>query len=310
MTHFENILVILGDNVEPAQNPALVRAAALAKKHNARLTLMDVISIPEHAVNQYKGILKSGELTDILAGKRKKQLLQAAETLHKDIDVSVKIAVGRDFIEIIREMVFEGHDLLIKVANDHQDGFDSSDFHIMRKCPKPVWLIKSKNHSEFRRILAAVDLALEDTEEGRALNLSIMNLSTSLAKWENSQLDVLSCWSLYGENTLRHSGFLRVSDEQIDRALREEEKNNRSRLDLLVNQYRDQHINTHLIKGNPVHYIPEFTKENNTDVVIMGTLGRTGIPGLLIGNTSETILHLINSSVITLKPDGFKSPVK
>jgi universal stress protein E len=42
----------------------------------------------------------------------------------------------------------------------------------------------------------------------------------------------------------------------------------------------------------------------------MGTIGRSGIPGLLIGNTSETVLQAVNSSVITLKPDDFLSPIR
>jgi universal stress protein E len=309
MIHFKNILVVLGDNINPIQNPALSHGAALAKKHSAQLMLMDVITVPEHAINQYQGIIKPKEFINMLAKKREKELYEAAATLHRDINVSVKIATGRDFIEIIRQMVFGDHDLLIKVANDHKESFGSSDFNIIRKCPKPVWLLKSKDSIECRKILATVDLASEDTQEGRALNLSIMNLATSFAKWENSQLDVLSCWSLYGENSLRHSGFLRVSDETFERLIKEEEKNNRSRLDVLIARYENQEINAHLIKGDPIHHIPKFTKENAIDTVIMGTVGRAGIPGLLIGNTSETILHSINSSVITLKPEGFKSPI-
>jgi universal stress protein E len=42
----------------------------------------------------------------------------------------------------------------------------------------------------------------------------------------------------------------------------------------------------------------------------MGTLGRAGIAGLLIGNTAEKILHQVECSVMTVKPDGFVSPVK
>ena len=41
----------------------------------------------------------------------------------------------------------------------------------------------------------------------------------------------------------------------------------------------------------------------------MGTVARTGIPGLLIGNTAETILQRVDCSVLAVKPDGFVSPV-
>ena len=41
----------------------------------------------------------------------------------------------------------------------------------------------------------------------------------------------------------------------------------------------------------------------------MGTVGRTGIPGLLIGNTAETILQQVDCSVLAIEPPGFVTPV-
>jgi nucleotide-binding universal stress UspA family protein len=41
----------------------------------------------------------------------------------------------------------------------------------------------------------------------------------------------------------------------------------------------------------------------------MGTLGRTGISGLIIGNTAEAILDQLTCSVLAIKPPGFISPV-
>ncbi|MBT8362313.1 MAG: universal stress protein, partial [Deltaproteobacteria bacterium] len=45
------------------------------------------------------------------------------------------------------------------------------------------------------------------------------------------------------------------------------------------------------------------------DVVVMGSIGRSGIPGFLIGNRAEKILSNINCTVLTVKPDGFISPI-
>lgn len=38
-------------------------------------------------------------------------------------------------------------------------------------------------------------------------------------------------------------------------------------------------------------------------------MGRTGVPGLFIGNTAESVLHQVDCSVLALKPPGFVSPV-
>lgn len=39
-------------------------------------------------------------------------------------------------------------------------------------------------------------------------------------------------------------------------------------------------------------------------------VGRTGIPGFVIGNTAEDTLREIRCSLLALKPNGFVSPVK
>ncbi|HBR99166.1 MAG TPA: hypothetical protein DD979_17570 [Gammaproteobacteria bacterium] len=310
MKRFKNILVVTGEHTDPINNPAIARGAALAAQNQGRLTLMDVIPEPKDMMREYKGIIRPEELLSIQVKQREKELMQSAEELGSAIDVRVHVSTGQDFIEIIRQMLLAEHDLLMKMANAHDEGFHSSDFHLMRKCPKPVWLLKPRRiESQSPKILAALDLTLEDRDEGRNLNTFIMELATSVASWENSQLHTLSCWSLYGESALRDSGFMRVSDAQLTALLNEEQEHYHQRLSALANRCPYASLHTHLIKGDPVECIPAFVRKHAIDVVVMGTVARSGIPGLLIGNTAETILQLIDASVITLKPEGFESPV-
>jgi len=65
----------------------------------------------------------------------------------------------------------------------------------------------------------------------------------------------------------------------------------------------------HLIKDRAQNAIPVKARELNVDLIIMGTVARTGIPGYFIGNTSESILNQVQCSVLTMKPPGFVSPV-
>ena len=45
------------------------------------------------------------------------------------------------------------------------------------------------------------------------------------------------------------------------------------------------------------------------DLIVMGTVARTGIPGLIIGNTAESTLSQIHCSVLAVTPPGFVTPV-
>ena len=45
------------------------------------------------------------------------------------------------------------------------------------------------------------------------------------------------------------------------------------------------------------------------DVIVMRTVARTGLPGLITGNIAEQVLSQITCSVLAIKPDGFVSPI-
>jgi universal stress protein E len=44
-------------------------------------------------------------------------------------------------------------------------------------------------------------------------------------------------------------------------------------------------------------------------LLVMGTIARTGITGVFVGNTAERLLPQIPCSVLAIKPAGFKSPI-
>jgi len=55
--------------------------------------------------------------------------------------------------------------------------------------------------------------------------------------------------------------------------------------------------------------IVELAKKQSIDLLVMGTVCRTGLPGFFIGNTAEKVLSEVNCSVLTVKPEGFVTPV-
>jgi nucleotide-binding universal stress UspA family protein len=65
----------------------------------------------------------------------------------------------------------------------------------------------------------------------------------------------------------------------------------------------------HLPKGDPIPAITDLVKDLEVDLLVMGTVCRTGIPGFIIGNTAEQILAKVECSTLTVKPLGFVSPV-
>lgn len=65
-----------------------------------------------------------------------------------------------------------------------------------------------------------------------------------------------------------------------------------------------------LLKGDISQRLKEYSRENRVDLLVMGSVARTGISGLLIGNTAERVVGKIGCSLLAVKPDGFVSPIQ
>ena len=59
----------------------------------------------------------------------------------------------------------------------------------------------------------------------------------------------------------------------------------------------------------PHSAILRHVKQQTIELLVMGTVARAGISGLITGNTAEKLLPQIPCSVLAVKPSGFKSPV-
>ena len=114
------------------------------------------------------------------------------------------------------------------------------------------------------------------------------------------------------------SGSTRTAKDEVDSYVREVRLKHRKCLDRLLRKarkwigpetYDAVRPKTHLPKGPAGEIIPAFARELNIDLIVMGTVARTGIPGLIIGNTAESVLSQINCSVLAIKPPNFVTPV-
>ncbi len=55
--------------------------------------------------------------------------------------------------------------------------------------------------------------------------------------------------------------------------------------------------------------ILECAGHHDPDLVVLATVSRTGIAGLLLGNTAERLLPRLDTSLLIVKPADFVCPV-
>ncbi len=308
MERFKNILYF-ADNPD-TRRVNLERAVALAKTNDARLTVMDVTAEAEEAKEVEKRF--DIDLNAVLREHRLEQL-EALTAPHAAAGVMIytQVLTGIPFIEVIRAVQRNGYDLLMKVARPFgglaERLFGSSDMHLLRKCPCPVWIDRPDCALPYQCILAAVDPV---SQSGERLNRLIMDLASSLAEREQARLQVVHVWRLEGESRLS-SGHGQLSETELRLLLDESERRHRDGLNRLLNDYGmaagDE--NAHLLKGDAAQIIAGLARELSTDLIVMGTVGRSGVSGLLIGNTAEDVLLTTQASVLTVKPENFVSSI-
>ena len=90
------------------------------------------------------------------------------------------------------------------------------------------------------------------------------------------------------------------------------EATHREHIDALMEKYRvtDSGGSVHLVAGDAGKVLPRLAESLDIGLIVMGTVARTGLSGLIMGNTAETILRSVRCSVLAVKPAGFVTPVK
>jgi nucleotide-binding universal stress UspA family protein len=254
------------------------------------------------------------DIQEVILQEERHSLEQFIATIRNaGIQVDGKTMNGIPFIEIIQEVLRNQHDLVMITAEGEGDPkemlFGNTTMHLMRKCPCPVWVVKPGQPKQINRILAAVDLVPDDMVR-LDLNTKIMELSTSLARFGLCELLIVHAWRMYGESIL--TGRVGFSTEEVVRLLQETQDAHRHWLIELLQQHPldDVKYEAYLLKGEAGVLIPKLAQAKAVDLIVMGTVSRKGVAGLLIGNTAEKVLRRVNCSMLTVKPEGFTSPVK
>jgi nucleotide-binding universal stress UspA family protein len=292
------------------ETAALDKAMALARQNGARLTLFSVLKKPSGIRGYSESVVQDQQ--DSAITERREWLRGLVVPLqHDDIDVAINVVEGISFLEIIRQVLRNQHDLVITTAEEIKGirarVFGATSMHLMRKCPCPVWIVKRAQTRPFARILAAVDPSVYDPVRD-SLNPRILQLAGSMARNDAAELYIVHVWSLFAERYLHNSG---MTEKQFQEAKEYEKEQHKQNFDTLLNRFdvADLKLHVHLVEGDPVEYIPKLVTELGIDLLVMGSAARAGIAGFLIGNTAEEVFNQVDCSLLTLKPKDFVTPV-
>ena len=309
MQRFWNILVVCNGDESDRRN--LDRIADLADRNRAKVTLFRVVGTSTTELAQFFNLLPGlgGDALadDVMAEHRAHIEALAAQLRDCGMDVELDITSDTDFIEVIRRVLRQSHDLVTKmiVPVDRSSFPPRQDMHLTRKSPCPVWIFNTASDIIPRRILAAIHPDPTHPEQNQLL----MQLATSMAAWSDARLDVMSVWRLPEEPMLHHCRIKRPTAE-VDALVEQMRPKSAAKLPAPMDGFPEVQDRMRMvnIKGLASDQVVDHVTTDQIGLVIMSTLSRTGVAGLWIGNTAETVLSQVCCSVMAVKPEGFVSP--
>lgn len=308
MIRYKNILVAI--DTRQKSHPIVDEAVEIAKRNDATLKIVDVV--PDFPLLVRLTMKDHAHVRELVV-QEKQQELDRLGGIIKDagVQVSTKVLLGKTSTEIIREVLRGEHDLVLRVAKGEvsrrKGFFGQTGIQLLRRCPCAVWLVSPLTGPQFNHVLGCVD-TLSDNKFDLELNDNVFELAKSVSEYQGGKFSMIHSWSIWNEHMLK--GRMPSGDFE------ELEKKNLAEARMAMSRFLKRHETSlendrmHVVKGEAGVTISNFVRDYDVDLLVMGTVGRSGVAGLLMGNTAEQILDHVHCSVLALKPGDFVSPVK
>lgn len=302
--------ILVATDFSAHADAALRQAVWLARQTGASITLAHALPnlrrVVHSASTQAKLDLLYGEGEQFQREVRRKSdarlRKQIADLGTTNLDVAFETLLGEPFVELTHAVQAEGYDLVL--AGTHglsaweKVFVGSTAKRLIRKCPAGVWIVKAEHAGTPKVVLAPTDFS--------DVALKAVAKGAWVARQANAQFHLLHVIDSADvpEDIISH-----VSEgSSLRREINEEAK---TRLDAFLNSLSvdRSRIHIHLSWGSPWKEIERMAQHLSVDLIAMGTVGRSGIQGLLLGNTAEKVLGACACSILTVKPDDFVSPI-
>lgn len=307
MDEFKSIIVGLelqpgGKAVTMGSEKAAQQAIWVAKANRAALVFLHS-TFEDEGYEFVEGGRRLGrtELTDD-ARKALDGVVERARA--EGLDASLEVTHDRVWIDITRRALRGNTDLVVVGKRNEPAGdgrkLGSVAIKLMRKCPSAVWVVKPEHDLAHRLVLAATDL----TEVGDRATRYAADVATR----QGCELHVVHAYQIPFELQMEGS---RMSEEDYSAAVEDVRQRACEHIRRAIGErYRgEKELELHTGKGTPSTVIREAVAHLDPDLLVMGTVSRTAIAGLLVGSTAERLLDRVDCSILTVKPEGFVSPI-
>lgn len=290
----ENTILVVIDPGAGSESPALERAAWIAKQAGARLELFACGYDPDVPASETRA-------REQLLSRHRRHVEELAAPLRKQgLTISVDVVWDHPFdLAIIKKAAAHDYWLVAKDTHHHnvlqRTLLTNVDWHLIRKCPAPLLLVKDRKLAADPRVLAAVD-PVNEHDKPAALDDRIFTFAADLARVLRGHLHVV------------HSYAAPMGAELPPDVLKVIAQEHRSAMAKFLDTHAVLSGRAHLYEGLAHECLQKAAQEHAADFVVMGAVARRGLKRLFIGSTAERVLDRLACDLVIIKPLEFEVP--
>lgn len=295
--------------------PGLERAAWFAEQGNAELKLLTCLYDEYLAGSRIADSPTLKGARDDLVQAHRDQLEEMAEPLRqRGITVETAAIWDHPLHEgIVRQAVDYAADVVFKDTHHHsalaRALFTNTDWNLIRNCPAMLWLVKPRDFAPGPNIVASID-PMNEHDKPAALDDQIIYVAQQLSSTVGGKLMVFHSYDpRTAFATATANAYVPVS-LPLDEVEEQMQEQHQTRVREITSYHDIADDDTFVVSGVTHEALPDFAREKEADLVVMGAVARSRLKRLFIGATAERTLEHLPSDLLIVKPDGFETPVE
>ena len=301
MSQFVNKCVLVATDFSEYSKVALDICLGVSKCMKTKLYVLHTI---EKFPHDYKHLLSSAAHTNMKQKLEEEAMEKIKAMLPEELlgseDIVPIVRFGKPFLEIIKVAKDKDVDLMA-IGTHGRAGVDrvilgSVAERVVRKAGCPVMVIRGKKYVGFKRIIVPIDFS--------DCSRKALEYAAATARAHKSKLTILH---VYEESFVEPYVNAANSEEEANEIIKEIERVNETKYDEFLKTVDLSGVEYEklLKKGIPETDIVEIAMEQQANLIVMGTHGRSGIKHILIGSTAEEVVRTVHCDIIIVKPEKF-----
>lgn len=280
---YKNILVIADQDCD--QRAAMQKARSVAFSDEVNIS---IIAFVEPI---------AGDSVDA-KGEKNAEMQAAINSEFASIkNVSYDVIATRDIAGYCKVFALDKDiDLVIKTGNRTESLFHTPlDYQLVRELKCTVMISTLQKWRAKKRVMVTIDANSKNAAQ-IALNSKVLKWASDWAESQECELHVACCIDI-------PTAMSELDIVSKDEVLIKQEGPVIKKLQAFIEEHDVKCSSVLVDAGNPSRVLPSLANKLKADLVVLGSVGRKGVKGILLGNTAEKVMSKLRTDLAVVHPD-------